>query len=79
MQPSVASVDFKRLEQRLNAKVDKLKEEERHQGKGVTREAQAIFDSFRRMYDLQTVHKFVAPYANMPVIATCQFAGTIRR
>lgn len=49
-QPPLAPVDPKRLEQRLRARVEKAKEEERNQGKGVTREAQAIFDAIRRMY-----------------------------
>lgn len=53
-QPPVAPVDVKRLEQRLAANVEKAKEEERNQGKGVTKEAQAIFDSFKRMYVTQT-------------------------
>ena len=51
-QPPIGPVDIKRLELRERAKIDKLKEEERNRGKGVTKEAQAIFDSFKRMYVL---------------------------
>ena len=47
--PSIGPVNVKRLKEREQAKIDKLKEEERNKGKGVTKEAQAIFDSFRRM------------------------------
>ena len=50
VQPPIAPIDYKRLEQRLEARVNKAKEEERNQGKGVTKEAQAIFDAFKRMY-----------------------------
>lgn len=50
LQPPLAPVDHKRLEQRLRERVEKAKEEERNQGKGVTKEAQAIFDAIRRMY-----------------------------
>ena len=50
-QPPIGPIDQQRLKQRLDAKVEKLKEEERNRGKGVTKEAQAIFDSFKRMYD----------------------------
>ena len=49
-QPPIGPVDIKRLEERERAKINKLKEEERNRGKGVTKEAQAIFDSFKRMY-----------------------------
>lgn len=48
-QPPTAPVDYKRLEQRLEARVNQAKEEERNLGKGVTKEAQAIFDAIRRM------------------------------
>lgn len=50
-QPPIGPVDVKRLEERERAKINKLKEEDRNRGKGVTTEAQAIFDSFRRMYE----------------------------
>lgn len=48
-QPGIGPVDTKRLKDRLDARVAKLKEEEKSRGKGVTREAQAIFDAFKRM------------------------------
>lgn len=50
-QPAIGPVDTRRLKEREAAKINKLKEEERNRGKGVTKEAQAIFDSFKRMYD----------------------------
>ena len=49
-QPAIGPVDIKRLKQREEEKIRKLKEDEKNRGKGVTREAQAIFDSFKRMY-----------------------------
>jgi protein LSM12 len=49
-QPAIGPVDVKRLEERERAKINKLKEAEQHRGKGVTKEAQAIYDSFKRMY-----------------------------
>jgi hypothetical protein len=49
-QPPIGPVDVKRLEERERAKINKLKEDERNRGKGVTMEAQAIYDSFKRMY-----------------------------
>lgn len=49
-QPPIGPVDVKRLEERERAKINKLKEDDRNRGKGVTKEAQAIFDSFKRMY-----------------------------
>lgn len=48
-QPPIGLVDIARLRQREQAKINKLKEEDSNRGKGVTKEAQAIFDSFRRM------------------------------
>lgn len=48
--PSIGPVDTRRLKEREAAKMNKMKEEERNRGKGVTKEAQAIFDSFKRMY-----------------------------
>lgn len=48
--PPIGPVDVARLRQREQARIEKLKEEERNRGKGVTKEAQAIFDSFKRMY-----------------------------
>lgn len=49
-QPPIGPLDVKRLEERERARINKLKEDERNRGKGVTKEAQAIFDSFKRMY-----------------------------
>ena len=54
-QPPIGPVDVKRLEERERAKINKLKEDDRDKGKGVTKEAQAIFDSFKRMY----VHSYL--------------------
>lgn len=49
-QPPIGPVDIKRLKERERARIDQLKEAERNRGRGVTKEAQAIFDSFKRMY-----------------------------
>lgn len=48
-QPAIGPVDIKRLKQREEERVRQLKEEEANKGKGVSKEAQAIFDSFKRM------------------------------
>ena len=47
--PPIGPVDTKRLQQREEKRVRELKEEQKNMGKGVTKEAQAIFDSFNRM------------------------------
>lgn len=49
-QPAIGPVDVKRLEERERAAINKLKEAEQNRGKGVTKEAQSIYDSFKRMY-----------------------------
>jgi len=48
-QPPIGLVDIKHVQQREEERIKKLKDEERNKGKGVTKEAQAIFDSFRRI------------------------------
>lgn len=48
-QPAIGPVDIKRLKEREQAKINKLKGIERTRGKGVTKEAQDIFDAFMRM------------------------------
>lgn len=53
-QPQIGQVDVKRLRQREEEKIKKLKEDDVNRGKGVTKEAQAIFDSFKRMYVLKS-------------------------
>ncbi|KAF2724014.1 hypothetical protein K431DRAFT_241593 [Polychaeton citri CBS 116435] len=47
--PRIGHVDVKKLETRVEERVRQLKEKERDRGVGVTREAQGIFDSFRRV------------------------------
>lgn len=49
-QPSIGPVDTIQLKQREQRRLARLKEDEANRGKGVTKEAQAIFDSFKRMY-----------------------------
>jgi len=48
-QPNIGAVDMKQAKQREEARIAKLQEEERHRGKGVTSEAQALYDSFKRI------------------------------
>ena len=48
--PSIAAVDVRRLEKRCEDRVRALKEQEKNRGKGVSKEGQAIFDAFKRMY-----------------------------
>jgi len=49
-QPKIAELDLKRLEKRCDDRVAALKEQAKSKGKGVTMEAQAIFDALKRMY-----------------------------
>lgn len=46
-------IEEQRLESKLSARVKALKEEKEDRPKGVSKEAQAIFDAFKRMYVLQ--------------------------
>lgn len=48
--PVLGSIDTVRAQDRLEARINKLKEEEANRGKGVTRQAQAIFDALKRVY-----------------------------
>ncbi|KAK3708959.1 hypothetical protein LTR37_011123 [Vermiconidia calcicola] len=70
-QPAIGFVDIKRLQDREQAKINRLKDEERNKGKGVTKEAQAIFDSFKRMYALhapsRTLAETLTVISNMPI------------
>lgn len=52
--PPIGPVDLKRLKEREEARVTKLKEDEANRGRGVTKEGQAIFDSLRRVYAAST-------------------------
>lgn len=47
--PTIGPIDTKRLQERLDTRVGKLKEEESNRGKGVTKQAQAIFDALKRV------------------------------
>lgn len=47
--PPIANVDIKKLREREEAKLRQLREQERNRGKGVSQEAQAIYDALRRM------------------------------
>ncbi|SMY25571.1 unnamed protein product [Zymoseptoria tritici ST99CH_1A5] len=48
-QPVIGAVDIRQLQKREETRVNQLREEEESRGKGVSKEAQAIFDSFRRI------------------------------
>ena len=48
--PAIAPVDTKRLKEREDARIRKLKDEEANKGRGVTKEGQAIFHALRRVY-----------------------------
>lgn len=78
-QPPITPVDYKRLEQRLETKISKAKDAERNQGKGVTKEAQAIFDAIRRMYVAFTPVQMVLIAVLTWRVATCPSAGTTRK
>lgn len=47
--PALGTADLQRLKKREDDKVAKLKEQRKDRGEGVTREAQDIFDAFRRV------------------------------
>lgn len=49
VQPPIAPVDIKRLREREEAKIRQLREQEANKGKGVSREAQQIFDALKRL------------------------------
>lgn len=49
VQPAVAPVDIKKLREREEAKLRQLREQEANKGKGVSREAQHIFDALKRL------------------------------
>ena len=57
-------MDTKRLQQREEKRVRELKDGEKNMGKGVTKEAQAIFDSFNRMYGPGIGHTRLQSLAN---------------
>lgn len=46
---TVAPADSKRAQERLDARVRQLKEQAENRGRGVTKEAQAIFDALKRV------------------------------
>jgi len=48
--PSAGKVDHDALQRREDELVRRLKEEEANRGKGVTKEAQEVFDAMKRMY-----------------------------
>jgi hypothetical protein len=50
VQPPIAPVDIKKLREREEAKIRQLREQEANKGKGVSREAQQIFDALKRLY-----------------------------
>lgn len=79
-QPPIGPVDTRRLKEREQAKINKLREDERNKGKGVTKEAQAIFDSFRRMYVINALYQFAHERKVIDnLVATCPSAGITRR
>ena len=47
--PPVGAVDVRALKEREESRINKVREDERHRGKGVSREAQALYDAFKRM------------------------------
>ncbi|KAI4836142.1 hypothetical protein E4T44_08425, partial [Aureobasidium sp. EXF-8845] len=49
VQPPIAPVDIKKLREREEAKIRQLREQEANKGKGVSREAQQIFDALKRL------------------------------
>lgn len=77
-QPLVGPVDVKRLEERERAKINKLKEAEQNRGKGVTKEAQAIYDAFKRMCVERNLYlaQIRAGHRLMYALAICPFDGT---
>jgi hypothetical protein len=49
--PPIGPVDTKQLQKREAQRIQQLKDEENDRGKGVSREAQAIYDALKKMYD----------------------------
>jgi len=81
-QPAIGPVDAKRLQQREDERVRKLMEEEQNRGKGVTDEAQALFDAMRKMYVCPTHYVRLAGTLStdeaIPTV-TCPSAGTTKK
>ena len=50
VQPAIGPVDIKRLEKREQSRIQQLKDYEKTRGKDVTKEAQAVFDAFKKLY-----------------------------
>lgn len=67
--PNISAVDTRRLEKRCEERVRALKEQEKNRGKGVSKEGQAIFDAFKRMY----VTSLTTPSTHHPGILTCSW------
>lgn len=61
-QPPIATVDLKKLREREEAKIRELREQERKKGKGVTREAQQIYNALDRMC-VVCPHRLIVPHS----------------
>lgn len=78
--PAIGPVDIKRLQDRERAKIEKLKEEEKNKGRGVSKEGQAIYDSLKRMY-ISPVPLLIRDLLTDPPFlqVICQCAGTTNK
>lgn len=79
VQPPIAAVDIKKLRDREEAKIRQLRDQEANKGKGVSREAQQIYDALRRMCVATTHILLYYTQADPSHKTGSQPAGTDRR
>jgi hypothetical protein len=73
----VGPVDLNRLQKREEARIRKLKEDKSDRGKGVTKEAQAIFDALKRVYVSPSCTKLLILGTVLTCTAISPSAGTM--
>ena len=78
VQPPIAPVDIKKLREREEAKIRQLREQEANKGKGVSREAQQIFDALKRLCVAASFYLSCHSHANSYNTGSLP-AGTDRR
>lgn len=71
--PPVTKLDVRRMRDREEKAVQKLKDEEKKKGTGVSAEAQAIFNALDRLYDWLNYYTSIALRR---LTLVCRYAGT---
>ncbi|CAD0083425.1 unnamed protein product [Aureobasidium vineae] len=65
VQPPIAAVDIKKLRDREEAKIRQLRDQEANKGKGVSREAQQIYDALKRLEIVVNDSVIISPPYNV--------------